>query len=443
MYLRINKFALIAFLALNVQLFYAQEEKSEVEKPEINFDRWSIEGNVGQNKAIRPFSSGYYTSDPTIYFNFSGVDHFDLGVRYMISTHFGLKLDLGYDIIESQNGSGSLPFETNQYRIGLQGVANLGRILKFESFTSRLGILGHAGVQVTQIEPQTGINKGKSEHNGGIMLGLTPQLKITNWMSLTADFTVISNVRQHFNWDGTYSAEDNNLSGLMYNTTLGLTFYLGKKEQHADWYIEPVKTDETEDALKRITNLETMLKDSDKDGVPDYLDLEKDTPSGVAVDSHGRFLDINKNGIPDQLERDDTKLGDSTNNQNPDNNVEVSSMKALEGLIAEGDLNVFYNVSEHVPNSGSVQTVYWLYQYLVKNPEAKITLVGYADVRGTSEANTALSLRRAQYLKDFMVDSGISSSRINVRGAGVDNSFNSKTTTGLDLARRVMIQLNN
>lgn len=102
--------------------------------------------------------------------------------------------------------------------------------MRFETFTSRLNILGHAGLQVSRLEPQTGVNKGVSEDNGGVIVGLTPQLRITNWLVLTGDFTVISNVRQHFNWDGNYSAEAENLSGMMYNTSLGLTVYLGKKK---------------------------------------------------------------------------------------------------------------------------------------------------------------------------------------------------------------------
>jgi OOP family OmpA-OmpF porin len=49
---------------------------------------------------------------------------------------------------------------------------------------------------------------------------------------------------------------------------------------------------------ERVDNLETMLIDTDQDGVADYLDLEKNTVSGVMVDSKGR-ADLNNNNVPD------------------------------------------------------------------------------------------------------------------------------------------------
>ena len=432
MIVKINKIFFSLLLVGFSQTLLAQEEKLNVVKPEIKFDRWSIEANIGQNKAIRPFSAGYYTSDPTVYFNFSGIDHFDLGLRYMFTSHFGLKLDVGYDVIKDQDGSGSLPFETNQYRVGLQGVANLARVFNFESFSSKIGLLAHAGIQVAQVEPQMGVNKGKSEQNGGLMIGLTPQYKIANWLALTGDFSIISNLRQHYNWDGTYSAESNNLSGLMYNTSLGFTFYLGSKKQHADWYIETAGTSENDTALKRISDLEAMLHDTDKDGVPDYLDIENNTPSGVAVDSKGRFFDKNKNGTPDELE--------PRNGLDGSNNKFVSKSDAVKMLVEKGFVNVFFDVNEDNPNSGSTNNVYYIINFLREYPDAKAKLIGYADVRGNEKNNKDLSKRRAQKLYDIIIASGVNANRISISGEGVDTTF-PKTKTGLDLARRVSIIL--
>lgn len=408
----------------------AEATKDENLKEQGLYNRWSIELNVGQNKAVRPYSDGYYSSDPTNYFNFSGVDHYDLGVRYMFSNLFGLKLDGAYDVIESQSGSGSLPFETKQYRLGLQGVANLGRIMRFETFTSRLNILGHAGIQVARLEPQMGLNEGVSEDNGGIMFGLTPQFRITDWLVLTGDFTVISNVRQHFNWDGNYAAERENLSGMMYNTSLGLTFYLGKKDKHADWYI-PVINQTDKGAQNRLDELEKKLNDTDKDGVADYLDLQNNTPTGVEVDTLGRFIDKNRNGVPDELEPKDGKDGQST----------MSKEDAIKVLIQKGYVNVFYDLNDDQPNSGSTNNVYYIIKFLREYPDAKVTLKGYADLRGNEKSNKELSQRRANKLYDVIRASGIDASRIQISGEGVDKSYPSNMRAGLDLARRVSMFL--
>ncbi|WP_296147445.1 OmpA family protein [uncultured Flavobacterium sp.] len=420
---------LIAIVALGSKAVAQEENLSE----KGLFNRWSIEANVGQNKAVRPYSDGYYSSDPSNYFNFSGVDHYDLGVRYMFSNLFGLKIDGAYDLIESQSGSGSLPFETKQYRLGLQGVANLGRIMRFETFTSRFNILGHAGIQVSRLEPQTGLNEGVSEDNGGIMLGLTPQLRITDWLVLTGDFTVISNVRQHLNWDGNYSAEDNNLSGMMYNTSLGLTVYLGKKEKHADWYI-PNANKPDEETQKRLDNLEKSIQDTDRDGVIDAFDLQNNTPNGVAVDSKGRFIDVNKNGIPDELEP-------SKDGKDGTTSAIVSKEDAIKLLIEKGYVNVFYDVNQDQPNSGSTNNVYYIIKFLRNYPDAKITLKGFADVRGNEKSNKDLSQRRAEKLYDIVRASGIDASRIKISGEGVDKDYPTDTKIGLDLARRVSIFL--
>lgn len=422
-------------LLLSVASLYdasAQEkEKDTTSKP---YNRWSIEANVGQNKAVRPYSTGYFSSDPTNYFNFSDVNHFDLGVRYMFSTIFGLKLDVAYDGVKDQSGSGSLPFEVKQYRLGLQGVANLGRIMKFETFTNRFGLLAHAGVQVSQLTPQMGVNKDRTEDNGGVMVGLTPQLRVTNRFVITGDFTALSNVRQHFNWDGTYSAQDNNLSGLMYNVSLGLTAYLGGKEKHADWYVATEKNDgKDDDARKRLDKIEEMLNDVDRDGIVDYLDVENNTPNGVAVDAKGRFIDVNRNGVPDELEKNakDGKDGSNT--------AVVSKEDAIKMLIEKGYVNVFYDVNEDTPNSGSTNNVYYIIQFLRKYPDAKAQLIGFADVRGSEANNKDLSKRRAQKLLDVIQASGVSTSRVSISAQGVDATYPTNTKIGLDLARRVSI----
>lgn len=421
---------------------FAQEEK----KDEKDYDRWSFEISVGQNKAVRPYSDGYYSSNPKNYFNFGSINHFDFGVRHMFNPKFGLKIDFGYDKISNQSGSGSLPFEIIQHRIGLSGVVNIGRVLQFESFTNRFGLIGHGGIQVAQLTPQIGINKDLTEDNGGFMLGLSPQFRFTNWLVLTGDFSLLSNVRQHFNWDGTYSAVDNNLSGIMYNTSLGITVYIGKHEKHADWYIEKDKNDKVkgydEEARKRLDEIETLMNDTDKDGVPDYLDQENNTPSGIAVDTRGKYIDINKNGVPDELERKAKRLDQNFDYDDNDtfikNNLNKYQSSALKSLIENKNVNVYFDVNKDTPNSGSTNSVQQIYQYLMENPEVKIKLVGYADLRGDEKNNRDLSNRRAQKLKSFLVESGITESRINIGGEGVDTTFPT-TKTGLDLARRVSV----
>lgn len=426
---------------------YAQEaENDTIERH--HFNHWSVEANIGQNKPIRPFAEGYYASKPNTYFYFNGVEHFDIGIRYMFSNIFGLKLDIAYDDVKDQNGSGSLDFQTKQYRLGLQGVANLGRLMRFETFTHRFGLLAHGGLQVSTLQPTMGPNKNLKEQDGGFMYGVTPQFRLTNWLVITGDFTGLQNFRQHLNWDGSYSDKENSLSGTIFNTSLGLTFYLGdKNKKHADWYLPlPPVAKADEETKKRIAEIETLMNDTDKDGVPDYLDQENNTPAGIAVDTRGKFIDTNKNGVPDEMERKGIRIDNKYDNNDNTNINNISSnngfsLSVLKSLVENGNVNIFFNVNEDTPNSGSSNNVQQLYQYLVHYPESKIRLIGFADIRGAEAANKNLSQRRALKLKDFFVSAGINANRIDIGGQGVDKTFSANTKTGLDLARRVSVEL--
>ncbi len=405
------------------------------DKLENDFNRWSVEVNIGQNKAIKPFATGYYSADPSKAFNFSGVNHYTIGVRYMFSNFFGLKADYARDQFTNLKNTGSLPFDTQQNRFGLQGVLNLGHLLRFESFTNRIGILAHAGIHVSQFNVNQGSNKGISENNGGIMFGITPQVRLAKWVALTADFTVVNNVRQHLNWDGSTSSANENLSGTLYNTTLGLTFYLGKKDKHADWYTDADALSTLEgtdlDARKRLDEIETLMNDTDRDGVPDYLDVENNTPGGVAVDTRGRFIDKNNNGTPDELEPQNSN-GEFTS-------IPLKKEDAIKALVEKGYVNVFFDVNKDDPNAGSTNNVYHIINFLRNYPDAKAKLVGYADVRGNESKNKDLSQRRAQRVYNIIVASGINANRVSIEGQGVDASYPTDSKIGLDLARRVSV----
>jgi OOP family OmpA-OmpF porin len=436
------KFLYLGLLLASVLSTFAQETENDT-IDRHNFNHWSVELNLGQNIPIKPFGNGYYASKPT-FFNFNGVGHYDIGVRYMFSNVFGLKFDAAYDKIEDQNGSGSLEFETKQYRLGIQGVINLGRVFRFETFTNRIGLLAHGGIQVSHLSPKMGVNSGLTEQNGGIMYGLTPQYRISNWLLITSDFSGFNNFRQHFNWDGSYSANENSLSGTIYTMSLGLTVYFGDKDkEHADWYIPaPPVAKADEETKKRVAEIETLMNDTDKDGVPDYLDQENNTPAGVTVDSRGKFIDINNNGVPDELERKTTPQRiDQDFSYDDVNNTTRYSTAVLKSLVENGHVNIFFDVNKDTPNSGSSNSVQQLYQYLMKYPDSRIILYGYADLTGEESKNKNLSERRAKNIKNFFVASGIPSSRITIAGQGVDKTFPAGTKTGLDLARRVSIEI--
>lgn len=173
---------------------------------------------------------------------------------------------------------------------------------------------------------------------GNFIVGLTGQVKLSNRIALNADFSYIGLISQHYTFDGSLTqngmpvAESRTFNGDMYNATIGLSIYLGKKSVHADWYYED-KKGELEALEKRIADLETMLQDTDRDGIPDYLDVENNSIAGVMVDHKGRMIDLNKNGVPDEIEKYvDGKMAKYSSS----NTSSVTDQEVIKKLINDG-----------------------------------------------------------------------------------------------------------
>jgi peptidoglycan-associated lipoprotein len=61
--------------------------------------------------------------------------------------------------------------------------------------------------------------------------------------------------------------------------------------------------------------------------------------------------------------------------------------------------------------------------FLRKYPEAKVTIEGHCDERGSTEYNLALGDRRAHAVKEYMVSLGISADRMNTISYGKEKPF--------------------
>lgn len=211
----------------------------------LDYNKWSIELGGGFNKPQRPMSANYFTSTPSPYV-------VDLGVRYMFNNKFGLKADFGFNSFKGKNNS--LDLDTKYYRADLQAVANLGRIMNFETWTKTIGLLGHAGFGLAQLEDQNSVLKDRM---GNFIAGVTGQIKLSDRLVLTGDFTTILNTNQNIAFDAASNVTTRGFGGILFNGTVGLTVYLGKNEKHADWISYNDNGSEIDALKKRITDIET------------------------------------------------------------------------------------------------------------------------------------------------------------------------------------------
>ena len=394
-----------------------------------DYNKWSIEAAGGMHKPVRPVAKGYYSDTPSF-------AQFSLGTRYMFNNRFGLKLDLGYNSFKE--GDGSSAYKSNYYRGSLQGVANLGSILKFETWTNSLGVLLHAGAGYSQLKPKEPIDRANTDQMLNFIAGITPQVKLGNRVALNLDASIIGHVRQNYTFDGTKTTNTRGFNGYFTNFSAGLTVYLGKHEKHADWVSDTgVSNDLLEDLDSRISKIETDMIDSDQDGVPDYLDREPNTPSGVAVDSKGRAIDKNENGIPDEIE----SALDARYAKKGEAGAAGTGGDIVERLINEGYVNVYFQFNSTKPETYSLEAINYLVKYMNDNPSAKAELIGYADEIGNPNYNKTLSERRAKAVYDILVATGVSGDRLTYTGNGEDTSVDKSSSPARQLVRRVTFKL--
>ena len=79
--------------------------------------------------------------------------------------------------------------------------------------------------------------------------------------------------------------------------------------------------------------------------------------------------------------------------------------------------------------------------YLKQNSGASVNVVGYADEKGSENYNQKLSAKRAEVIKQLLVDRGINASQLSFEGKGEDKTVNANSSNARQLARRVTFEL--
>jgi len=311
----------------------------------------------------------------------------------MLNNKFGLKADLGYNSFQEEKNS--TPFDTKYYRFDVQGVANLGRIMNFETWTKTIGLLGHTGFGMSVLENK---NMPFNDKMVNFIAGVTAQVRLTDRLALTGDFSTILNASQDATFDGVYrNNEERGFSGIIFNGTVGLNIYLGKQNQHADWVVVSDNAD--------LTALENKIAD----------------------------LEALVNKIPEQKPQVIV--------EKPITTTIVSDKDPMKEMINDKYYSVYFDFNKSTPIENSTAAIDVVLTYLRKNPSTSLDIIGYADQVGSVEYNEKLSSLRANNVKTIFEKAGISSSRLNVVSAGADTSIQKDYEEANRLARRVTFKV--
>ncbi len=389
------------------------------------------------------------------YFQNKVGEYYGLTVRKQFSHLFGLELEgnrgriktFNSDLVTTpENSLGARSAETEvNWAASLNGVFQLGTIdfLRRENAVNfyakvGLGVLANNPVQYANND-FTGTEVYNNQGQWGeeifgdrtatgdrdfklaayVPVGVGVKFKLSEVVALNLGYTM------NFTDDNLlYGPGRSDVKGKFSNVYGGLEFTLGSRDKENLTFANPVATlyDELKDpslrneveALKqRVSTLEgtvdQLSKDSDGDGVSDKFDKCPGTPAGTAVDGSG------------------------------------CPIKFPEPVVKEATAGAYFapiqfEFDSSVLKTESYATLDKLAQEL-RAANSSVTLDGYASAEGSEDYNMNLSKDRANAVKQYLVNAGVSASSISANGYGEANPVASNSTEeGRVQNRRVEIK---
>ena len=177
--------------------------------------QFGIEANYGMNGSYDP--------------SYNGFTHFGGGVSYDFDETIGAKIDFGMDEFSIQNDLRGKKTGVSNLRVTAQGVVNLTNLADSRAFYNKFNILAHGGAGLSILNSDIDEYKN-TDHLLNIVLGVTPRYEVGRNFYVTADFSAIANVSQHYFFNGelSYDGAANSFTGLMYNATIGIAYKFGE-----------------------------------------------------------------------------------------------------------------------------------------------------------------------------------------------------------------------
>jgi OOP family OmpA-OmpF porin len=176
--------------------------------------------------------------------------------------------------------------------------------------------------------------------------------------------------------------------------------------------------------------------DTDGDGVYDYLDKCPDTPSGVKVNSSGCPLDTDGDGVYDYLDKcPDTAKGLK---------VTADGCPILIKKSVTINLDIQFDTAKSVIKPEYNDKLKEVADFMKTYPQTTTVIEGHTDSVGAAKYNQALSQKRADSVKDYLVKNfGIGPDRIATKGYGKEKPIApNNTAEGRTKNRRIQATFN-
>ncbi len=452
-----NLFALVT-LGLMLPMGLAGQENTSVAAGDANSGSLNVAPFTQSSKRFNDWSISVgagvpliQSADMTSIKNGNGKNLFGysayVSVDKAITHAFGLNLQ--YDRGETRQGqvntkdhealAGNYPAGRTQYNaISILGDLNFSNLLRRVDNKSpfRWALHGYAGIGTMSYKSyrqdpgpvynQTLNYEVKPFKLGSLFgqAGAGLKFKINNRIDLEGRVMYVVTGDDEFDGAGVkqtgYNLIEDQISDNFFNTTLGLTFKLGKHESHLMWHDPMQEIYYKLDVLNDKTqDIEVCKKgDVDNDGVCDDWDRQLDTPAGARVDGAGVALDVDLDGVIDLNDKCVTVPGPVENNGCPltMNNSGTGAVSDDTALLKgiEFDLNSDRILPSNTPILNNAIS-------FINSNNSSFKVIGGTDTRASDAYNQKLSERRANNVKSYLIENGADKAKLEAFGLGEKN----------------------
>ncbi|SDG79395.1 OmpA family protein [Winogradskyella thalassocola] len=217
--------------------------------------------------------------------------------------------------------------------------------------------------------------------------------------------------------------------------TAGLAEFNGCPDSDGDGVMDK------DDKCPDVAGLKTLAgcPDADGDGVSD-ADDNCPNEAGPAANSGCPWPDTDGDGVLDKDDKCPNEVGTVANNGCP----EIKPTEEVMDTLNEYSRSILFNSGKATFQKQTDKVLQSMVAIFKDYPKANFSLEGHTDSDGSKSMNQALSERRANAVRDYLIANGISADRLTAAGFGESNPIASNSTSaGKKENRRVEVKLKN
>jgi Outer membrane protein and related peptidoglycan-associated (lipo)proteins len=338
-----------------------------------------------------------------------------------------------------------IPMLIGQFGIGYAEFAAPGPGVKYstETFLTDFRLL-FSPVSLENLHPYVYAGLGVSKDlgfNGSDYLGMVPfglglQARVSKGVLLIAEGGYTLSASDQFDHHTRTINDLNSITNTrndgFYGFSLGLAFTIGKNsEDVAEAEARRVKAEEDALRAKELANIEARrIQDSisaaaEIRNVKALADAEvrriKDSTNAAAEVARIKGMSI----AEVQRIKDSTNAAAALRLAQQKSNDTVFVLIKGKTIVLRG-VNFEFNKATLTKES---EIILWrAYNAMVANPEVAVVITGHTDNVGSQKYNQVLSMKRAEAVKNWLVEKGIESSRMRTVGRGLNEPVASNET---------------